>query len=83
MNADLSLETLRQLMADVLDLDAETIADDALFVEDLGMESLMALEVMVAIEKRYGVKLKEEDLPRIKNLRDVQTLVAEKLGVPA
>lgn len=82
MATDLSLDTLRDLLADVLDMDAASITDDAQFVEDLGMESLMALEVMVALEKRYKVKLKEGDLPRLKCLRDVQTLVAEKLGQP-
>jgi acyl carrier protein len=80
MTQDISLNTLRNLMADVLDIDAETIGDDSLFVEDLGMESLMALEIMVALEKRYRVKLKQEDFPKIKKLRDVQALLSEKLG---
>lgn len=83
MNQDISLEALRQLMADVLDIDAGTIGDDARFIEDLGMDSLMALEIMVALEKKYGVKLKQDDLPKIKNLMDVQALVVEKVRAAA
>jgi acyl carrier protein len=79
---DLSLDTLRDLLADVLDLDRTSISDDARFVEDLGMDSLMALEIMVALEKHHKVKLNEDDLHKITNLRDVQSLLAEKLGCP-
>ncbi len=78
MTKDITLESLRELMADVLDIDADTIADDARFIEDLGMDSLMALEIMVALEKKYSVKLKQDDLPKIKNLKDVRALVLEK-----
>ena len=37
MTTDLSLDTLRDLIADVLDVDAASMTDDTRFVEDLGM----------------------------------------------
>ena len=79
--AVLDLEQLRHTIADVLDTDVAEITDDARFVEDLGVDSLMALEVMVVLEKRYGVKLDESQLRRIVSLRAAYDLLAEQLAV--
>lgn len=53
---------LKTTIANVMDIDEVEIQGDTRFIEDLGMESLMALEIMVALEKKYGIKLKEEQL---------------------
>lgn len=60
---DLAVE-LKQLIIDTLDLEdisASDIDDNApLFVEGLGLDSIDALELGVALQKRYGVKLDAE-----------------------
>lgn len=53
------------LIADIIEADAEKIDRNANLVEDLGMDSMMALEILAAIEKKYKIKLPEEDLPKI------------------
>ncbi len=50
----LDKEQLRELVADVLDLDVAEVTDDADFMEDLDVDSLMALEITVRLEKEYG-----------------------------
>lgn len=80
MDTNLDLDTLRNLLAEVVDMDAAEIPDNARFIEDIGMDSLMALEILVALEKRYKVKLKEDDLKQLNCLVDVQRLLAAKLG---
>ena len=54
-------EEIKQLIIDVLQLEDVTAADiDAeapLFVEGLGLDSIDALELGVAIQKRYGIIL--------------------------
>ena len=58
---ELELE-LKQLIIDSLDLEdisADDIdSDDALFVDGLGLDSIDALELGVALQKKYGIKLK-------------------------
>jgi acyl carrier protein len=76
----LEKEDLRLTIADVLDVDPEEVTDDAHFVEDLEVDSLMALEVMVVLEKRYGVKLAESQLGEMTSLRRVFDLLAGILG---
>ncbi|USD38998.1 MULTISPECIES: phosphopantetheine-binding protein [Ferrimonas] len=52
---------LKQLIIDALELEEITVDDieteAPLFIEGLGLDSIDALELGVAIKKRYGVKL--------------------------
>lgn len=73
-------EELRQTVADVLDVPVEELTDEALFAEDLGVDSLMALEVMVVLERRYRVKLDESQLKEVTTLQRVHELLTERLG---
>lgn len=75
---ELDLAELRSTIADVLDLDEDEITPDAHFVEDLGVDSLMALEVMVVLEKKYQVKISEDELKSITCLRNVHDLLVAK-----
>lgn len=76
----IDLAELRHVISDVLDLDEEGVTDDAHFVEDLGVSSLMALEVMVVLEKKYGVKIAEEELKEMTSVRKVHDLLTAKRG---
>ena len=77
--AALDLDELRGFVAEVLDVEEEEVTDEADFVKDLGVDSLMALEVMVELEKKYAVKLEEREMKSITCLRKVHDLLASKL----
>ena len=70
----LDKEELRALVAQVLDVDVTEVTDDARFVDDLEVDSLMALEVVVILEKKYGIKLPESDLKQIVTLQSAYDL---------
>lgn len=72
---------LRNLLAEVLDIEAEEIKPDSHFMNDLEVDSLMALEVLVRLEKEYKVKIPEERLPSITSLQNVYDLLKEKGAV--
>ncbi|GAA3892872.1 hypothetical protein GCM10023084_52110 [Streptomyces lacrimifluminis] len=75
----LDKEQLRDLVADVLDLDVAEVTDDAHFVDDLDVDSLMALEITVRLEKEYGVRLAETELASITSLQSTYELLGHKL----
>ncbi|MEU8515494.1 acyl carrier protein [Kitasatospora sp. NPDC059722] len=75
----LDKEELRAVVAQVLDVDAEEVTDDARFVDDLEVDSLMALEIVVVLEKKYGVKLPESDLKQITTLRNAYDVLLGRL----
>ncbi|MFI9237451.1 acyl carrier protein [Streptomyces sp. NPDC053079] len=81
MNPDsvvIDLEKLRLTIAETLELDPEEVTDDAHFVNDLGADSLLALEMQIALEEQYGVHVTEEDLRAATTLRAAHTMLTEK-----
>ncbi|MFF4387430.1 MULTISPECIES: acyl carrier protein [unclassified Streptomyces] len=75
----LDKEELRATVAEILDIDAHQLADEAHFMEDLEVDSLMALEVVVVLEKKYGVKFSEGELRDVVTLQRAHGLLAQKL----
>ncbi|ANZ39748.1 polyketide-8 synthase acyl carrier protein [Lentzea guizhouensis] len=82
-SAVLGKDELRVIVADVLDVDADLVTDDAHFGDDLGADSLLALEVMVILEKRYEVKLAESELMELTSLQKVYDLLQQKISEAA
>lgn len=72
-----NIGTLKEMLTDVLDIDEEFTVDDH-FIIDLGLSSLMALEVMVALEKEYQVKFKEEEMQDLTTVSKVYKALKEK-----
>ncbi len=66
---------LRAIIADIVEIDEVKITPDANFVEDLGMDSMMALEILATVEKKYKLKIPEENLTKMTNLKQVVELV--------
>lgn len=79
MSSDLERE-LKQLIIDALDLEDITVEDidsDApLFVEGLGLDSIDALELGLALQKRYGVKIDADSAETKKHFSSVNSLAA-------
>ena len=64
--ATMNLEQeVKELIAEIIEMEPNEIDADAHLVEDLGMDSMMALEILASLEKKYKIKLPEEDLPKI------------------
>ena len=81
---DLELE-LKQLVIDTLMLEDLTPADidtDApLFIEGLGLDSIDALELGVALQKKYGIQISsnsEDTKAYFANIASLSAMVAEK-----
>ncbi|GHG63597.1 acyl carrier protein [Streptomyces griseocarneus] len=74
----IDIEELRATIAETLELDPEEVTDDARFVEDLGADSLLALEMQVVLEEDYGVHLTEDDLRRTTTLRAAHALLVAR-----
>ncbi|MFF4550193.1 acyl carrier protein [Streptomyces sp. NPDC001435] len=79
----LDKEELRSLVADVLELDVEEVTDDADLVQDLEVDSLMALAIIVRLDRQYGVKLQESDFRQVSSLIEVLQLITDKRAAQA
>ena len=54
--------TLRVMLADSLAIEASGIGLESRLIDDLGADSLDFVDLMFAIEREFGVKLREADL---------------------
>jgi acyl carrier protein len=80
ITADEIRTNVKKLIAEVTEREPEEITDTALFSEELGVDSLMAMEVMVAVDKRYKINIPEEEFAKIKNVDDTVTVVLRYMG---
>ena len=72
---------VRRLVAEITEREPEEVSDTALFQEDLGIDSLMAIEMLVAVDKKYRIQIPEEEFATIKNVNDAVALVQRHVAV--
>lgn len=70
-------EELRALIAEIAEKDE--IPDEVAF-KDLGIDSMMGVEIVAAIERKYQVKIDDAELAEITTLNGSMALVQKKLG---
>ncbi|MBX3264514.1 MAG: acyl carrier protein [Labilithrix sp.] len=70
-------EELRALIAEIAEKD--DVPDDVAF-KDLGIDSMMGVEIVAAIERKYQVKIDDAELVEVTTLNNSMALVQKKLG---
>ena len=73
---------LAEIVNEVAGIPAEDVQLDKSFVDDLDVDSLSMVEVVVAAEEKFGVRIPDDD---VKNLRTVGDAVnyIEQAGISA
>ena len=64
-------EEVKKIIADITEVPVEKLTLDADFFKDLGIDSLKAIEIVAAFEKKYRIIIPEKDIPNIRNLRQI------------
>ncbi len=66
---------MRALVAEILETEPAELDLSAKFVKDLGMDSMMALEILAGIEKKYRIVIPEDMLSKFTDLATTVELV--------
>jgi acyl carrier protein len=69
-------EKLRAVVSEVSEID--DIPDDVSFKE-LGIDSMMAIEIIAEVERTYKIKVAESELEKVRDLNSVFELISSKL----
>ena len=77
MAKDKLYNEIRAMIAEIAEEEEEKIPGDAKFVEDLGMDSMMALEILAALEKKYKIQVPEGKILEMQTLNKVVALARE------
>jgi acyl carrier protein len=72
---------LKTLISELIEVD--DFGDDESFVQDLGVDSMMGIEIVARIEKRYRIRIPEESLREIRTLNDVVRVTGSTLQASA
>ena len=63
-------ERMKEIVAEALNVEIETLKEDTSFKEDLGADSLDLFELVMAFEEEFGVEILSEDLEKITTIKD-------------
>ena len=81
--ADEIRQKVKELVAEITERSPEEISDTALFVEDLGIDSLMTIEMLVMVDKKYKIHIPEEEFGKIRNVNDAVSIVQRYIAAAA
>lgn len=68
-------EKVRDIIVDTLGCDAEEVTPEASLFDDLGADSLDAVELNMAFEDAFGYSIPDEELSKIKTVADIVSLL--------
>ena len=72
------LERMKEITAEQLNVDADTITEASKFKEDLGADSLDLFELVMALEDEYSVEIPAEDLEKLTSVGEVMDYLKSK-----
>ncbi|GAA7316217.1 hypothetical protein BD0109_10400 [Helicobacter pylori] len=72
-------EQVRSIIAEQLNVDAAQVTPEAKFVKDLGVDSLDVVELIMALEEKFGIEIPDEQAEKIVNVGDVMRYIEKQL----
>lgn len=72
-------ERIKNIVAHQLKLNPEEIAPQSTFFENLGMDSLGAIELTMVLEEEFGIEIPDEDAEKLLTVGDVIKYIEEKI----
>ncbi|WQY50356.1 acyl carrier protein [Helicobacter pylori] len=60
-------------------MDVSQVTPEAKFVKDLGVDSLDIVELIMALEERFGIEISDEQAEKIVNVGDVMRYIEKQL----
>ena len=80
MTTDSIRKQVDQIVAEEFELDAGAIKPESDLYDDLGLDSLDAIDLVVALEKSFGFKVEEGAARKIRRLEQLYQFVAERVA---
>src|SRR5256885_8036916 len=73
-------DRLKKIIAKELSVSEDEVTPDASFIDDLNADSLDLVELIMALEEEFNVKISDEDAEKIRTVQDAMDYLHEHGG---
>ena len=73
-------ERVRKFLIEDLEIDEDSISDDAKLKDDMGIDSLDFVDIVVIVEKNFGFKIIPEEMQGVTTLSQFCDYIESKVG---
>ncbi|MBI5608678.1 MAG: acyl carrier protein [Deltaproteobacteria bacterium] len=80
MNRDEIFEKVRDILAEMFEIDPATVKLESQLVQDLDLDSIDAIDMVVKLQELTGKRVEEAKLRKVRTVGDVVDLVESHLG---
>ncbi|HEW91449.1 MAG TPA: acyl carrier protein [Thermotogaceae bacterium] len=70
----------KNIIVDKLNVEEEDIKLSSSFIDDLGADSLDIVDLVMAFEDEFGVKVEDEDVEKLQTVKDVVEYISKRLN---
>ena len=71
-------QEVKEIIVEQLGVDPAQVTDEASFVDDLGADSLDTVELIMALEEKFGLEIKDEEAEKITTVGQAVKYIEEK-----
>ena len=67
----MSFDKVKEVFIETINCNEDEVTMEATLAEDLGMDSLDAVEVVMALEEAFGISIEEDKVAEFKTVKDI------------
>ncbi len=79
MSSEEIFEKVKAIIVEQLQVNEETVTEEASFIDDLGADSLDLVELIMALEEEFGIEIPDADAEKVVSVADVVNYIKENV----
>ena len=76
----MEFETLKRIIAEVLNVDEAEITKETTFIDDLGADSVDVFQIIMGVEEELDIEVNSDDAEKIVTVGDAVDLIKKTVG---
>lgn len=72
-------EKIKAILSEQLDIDEDSITPESLLVEDLGADSLDAIDIVMSVEDEFRIEVPDEVVEKMESVNDIISFVENNI----
>ena len=79
MSSEEVFEKVKSIIVEQLQVNEDSVNEDAAFIDDLGADSLDLVELIMALEEEFGIEIPDSDAEKVVTVADVVNYIKENV----